>query len=421
MRKQRRLSDCSETRAFPAEVAATGLRGAIGRLLNPSKEASKALGRLGVTATDSTGKMRPFSDIIGDLEKAGLSAGDAMKIFGQRAGPVMLNLVSTGSGALKDFTKELENSEGAAQKMADTMLEGLHGSFVKLDSAVDTAMVSVGEGVSGVLIPVLDQLAKSASAVGDAFESTEERQSESALKTIEDWRRVRNWFDDYQTWFEHRTGVAAEKAEEALRDRIQKQAEESWAAWREGAEDAGEATDDFAVSTEGAVQPTEELKRSMKGLIRNVEGVQLKFGQLTEKDFPNLIQTIADIPDQRDWKITGEEIGSPLMTGIVYAVEEGAPEVVSMAESFSDDIAAALLNGQNVSEALESAFKATAIPGIAKAVGRLHWEHRREGGGAQDCGADRWPHRRRAGRAGLGVPLEDHGRAVVCLQRRDGR
>ena len=114
------------------------------------------------------------------------------------------------------------------------MLEGLHGSFVKLESAVDTAMVNVGEGVSGVLIPVLDQLAKSATAVGDAFDSTEKQQSEAAKKTIEDWKKVQSWYDGYQTWFEERTGIAAEKAEEALRDRIQAQAEESWAAWREG-------------------------------------------------------------------------------------------------------------------------------------------------------------------------------------------
>ena len=356
-------------KGVPAEVAATGLRGAISRLLNPSKEAAKALDRLGVTATDASGEMRPLDDIIGDLEKSGLSAGDAMQIFGQRAGPVMLNLVSTGADNFRKFTRELENSEGAAQDMADTMLEGLHGSFVKLESAVDTAMVNVGEGVSGVLVPVLDQLAKSATAVGDAFQDTEERQSESAQKTIEDWRRVQDWFDGYTTWFEERTGIAAEKAEEALRDRIQKQADESWEAWRAGAEKAAEATDDFAVSTGEAEPPVEELTRSMKGLIKNVEGVQAKFGQLTAEDFPNLIQTIADIPYQRDWKLTGEEIGSPLMTGIVYAVEEGAPEVVSMAESFSDDIATALLNGQNVSEALESAFKATAIPGIAKNAG----------------------------------------------------
>ena len=42
---------------------------------------------------------------------------------------------------------------------------------------------------------------------------------------------------------------------------------------------------------------------------------------------------------------------------------------MSLAESFSDDIATALLNGQSVSEALESAFKANAIPGIAKSSG----------------------------------------------------
>ena len=122
-------------------------------------------------------------------------------------------------------------------------------------------------------------------------------------------------------------------------------------------------------ATTEAAGATDEVTRSMAGLITNIEGVQLKFGQLTAEDFPNLIQTIADIPNQRDWKITGEEIGGPLMVGLSGAVEEGAPEVVSTAESFSDDIATALLNGQSVSEALESAFKANIVKNIAKESG----------------------------------------------------
>ena len=260
-------------KGVPAEVAATGLRGAISRLLNPSKEASEALTRLGVTATDSTGEMRPFADILGDLEKGGLSAGDAMKIFGQRAGPVMLNLVSTGTERFRKFTKELENSEGAAQDMADTMVEGLHGSFVKLDSAVDTAMVNIGESISGILIPVLTQAAESATALGDAFQGAGEVQSESARRTIEDWEKVRAWFDEYTTWYEDRTGVTAQKAEEALRDRIRDAADEAWKVWREGAEEAAGAT---GVATE-AIEDNTGAVDDNSGAVEASEAVWKKW------------------------------------------------------------------------------------------------------------------------------------------------
>ena len=65
----------------------------------------------------------------------------------------------------------------------------------------------------------------------------------------------------------------------------------------------------------------------------------------------------------------GPEAFDLIEPGLVAATEPAMEEVVSLAESFSDDIATALLNGQSVSEALESAFKATAIPGIAKGAG----------------------------------------------------
>ena len=279
-------------KGVPAEVAATGLRGAIARLLNPSKEAAAVLTRLGVTGTDAAGEMRPLEDIIGDLEKSGLSAGDAMEIFGQRAGPVMLNLVATGAENFREFTRELENSGGAAQDMADVKMEGLHGSFVRLESAVDTAMISIGEGLSGVLIPVLDQVAESATAAGDAFGAVGEQQSESAKKTIEDWKKVQTWFEDYNTWFEERTGVAAEKAETALRDRIQAQAETAWGAWRTGATDAAKATEEVLPKVAAVVPVIQEVTRRWVVQNKEVQGVISSHYELG-----NVIRDIEDVLD----------------------------------------------------------------------------------------------------------------------------
>lgn len=113
-----------------ASVAGTTLRGALSKLVAPTRVGTQVLQRLGVVTTDTEGKLLPLADIIGQFETKGLTAADAMRLFGQRAGPGMLTLVEQGSDALKRFTAELELSGGTAQEIADIQLEGLRGAFL---------------------------------------------------------------------------------------------------------------------------------------------------------------------------------------------------------------------------------------------------------------------------------------------------
>ena len=117
---------------FQGEMGGTALRGAMSKLLNPTKAAQKILDKLGISAVTSTGRSqdRCMKSWVNSRKRA-WTAGDAMKIFGQRAGPGMLALVSQGSNALVDLTGELKNAEGTAQKTADIMSGGLSGSYQK--------------------------------------------------------------------------------------------------------------------------------------------------------------------------------------------------------------------------------------------------------------------------------------------------
>ena len=130
---------------FQGETGGTALRGSMSKLLNPTKAAQKVLDKLGISAVTSTGGLKPLHAIVGQFEDVGLTAGDAMKIFGQRAGPGMLALVSQGSDALVDLTGELKNAEGTAQKTADIMGGGLWGAIKKIQSIVESAYISLGE------------------------------------------------------------------------------------------------------------------------------------------------------------------------------------------------------------------------------------------------------------------------------------
>src|SRR5690606_27243350 len=87
-----------------ASMAGTSLRGAITRLLNPTRQINDVLNRLGIQTRDSSGNLLSLADILEQLERRGATAGDMMIIFGQRAGPAMQALVDQGSVALRQFT-----------------------------------------------------------------------------------------------------------------------------------------------------------------------------------------------------------------------------------------------------------------------------------------------------------------------------
>lgn len=148
-----------------ASMAGTTLRGSIAKLLNPSAEAVKVLERLGVTAVDSSGKLVPFSDVIEQLGKGGATTADIFKIFGQRAGPGVAVLLSQGSAAIRELTKELEGAGGAAKEAAEVQLEGLNGALIKMKSAVEGAAISIGEQLAPFIAKGADGIREFAAGV----------------------------------------------------------------------------------------------------------------------------------------------------------------------------------------------------------------------------------------------------------------
>jgi hypothetical protein len=108
-------------------MAGTTLRRAFSELLSPTAKAEKILTSLGVNAVTSSGKLRPFADILRDLKTTGLTAAQAMEIFGQRGGPGMIALLTRGSGALSSLTNDLRNSQGAAEDMSQAFRTTVKG------------------------------------------------------------------------------------------------------------------------------------------------------------------------------------------------------------------------------------------------------------------------------------------------------
>lgn len=141
-----------------ASMAGTSLRGSITRLLTPSNEAADTMDQLGLNVLDASGNLVGLDEIIRQLEASGATTADMMTIFGQRAGPAMMALVSQGSDALVDFTSELENAGGTAERVASVQMEGFNGALTELKSAAEGAMIAIGDaGLLEALTQVAEQ------------------------------------------------------------------------------------------------------------------------------------------------------------------------------------------------------------------------------------------------------------------------
>ena len=136
-----RLSDAG----IQGEEAGTVLKTMLARLAAPTGKLEKLMTATGISVKDTTGKMLPLNDIIAQLAPHADNTGLMFELLGTRGANAGLILGSLASDDLNNLTAELENSEGAAQTMADTMSGGLWGSIKSIQSIVESAYISLGE------------------------------------------------------------------------------------------------------------------------------------------------------------------------------------------------------------------------------------------------------------------------------------
>jgi pimeloyl-ACP methyl ester carboxylesterase len=159
--------------------AGTGLRSVLLRLAAPPTEAAKALERLGVSTKDASGNMRPFGDILSDVDRSmkDLNLGSAEQIeiqnalFGKTAiasGAILQQAAANGELSAK--TKELMESQGAAAEMAKIMNDNLAGAFKRLQSAIEGFQIQLVSGTNPALQGFVDFAANAINVLTDMME-----------------------------------------------------------------------------------------------------------------------------------------------------------------------------------------------------------------------------------------------------------
>lgn len=141
--------------------AGTALRNIFTRMAKPTGESAKAMEQLGISITDSSGKMKDFDTIMGDLRKgfAGLSEAEKAQAASALAGQEgMSGLLAIVNSSDKDFNKlkdSIYDADGASQQMAETMMDNLPGAITLAKSALEGLGIRIGEVITPAVTKVV--------------------------------------------------------------------------------------------------------------------------------------------------------------------------------------------------------------------------------------------------------------------------
>lgn len=177
----------------------TALRTMLTNLAKPSKDVSEYMEALGVSLTDSEGRMLSLSGLLGQLRDrfADLSEAEqaeyAAGIAGKEAMSGLLAVVNASEADYRKLAEAIGDCSNASYEMSQTRLDNYAGQVTLLNSAVDGLKLAVGEqlepvlrnlasgatdAVTGVtelletcpaLVPILSGLVASAGALAAAF------------------------------------------------------------------------------------------------------------------------------------------------------------------------------------------------------------------------------------------------------------
>lgn len=145
-----------------ASQAGTSLRSLLTNLTRPVGQAEDAINALGISITNTDGSVKPLSQTLQDLRAKFGALTDSEKaqyaamLAGQEGMSGLLAIVNASDQEFESLTEQINNSSGAAQKMADVMMDNLSGKFELFTGVLDSMKMSLGEKFKPYLIEALE-------------------------------------------------------------------------------------------------------------------------------------------------------------------------------------------------------------------------------------------------------------------------
>lgn len=142
-------------------AAGSSLSAVVNSLSTPKKEAKKTLSKLGIETIDADGNLRDVPTVLAEIDQAMSGMGSGVKrnllstIFGMKdANAAEILMTHASSGALQEYEKKLLE-QGSTQSIVDKQNATTIGETLKLNSAVESLSLTIGN----VLLPSVASMA----------------------------------------------------------------------------------------------------------------------------------------------------------------------------------------------------------------------------------------------------------------------
>ena len=163
--------------------AGTALRTIMNNLSDEVKITGAALGEVTIATTNADGSMRDLSDILADCRGAfeQLSESEraqaAEALVGKNAMSGFLALMNAAPEDIEKLSTAIDNCDGTAAQMAETMQDNLVGQLTILKSQIQELAISFGE----MLMPAIRKIVSRIQAFIDKLNGMSESQRKAVL------------------------------------------------------------------------------------------------------------------------------------------------------------------------------------------------------------------------------------------------
>ena len=148
------------------EKAGTALRGALSKLLKPSKSNAKAMRELGFSVEEFQSGSLKLPDIIDRIKESTKGWTEAerssaiARAFGVEAQTGMNALINQGGDALRNLTKETENARGYTKKLSNELSKSSKNGVERFKSSLEVLQINIGQKLLPLLTPMIDKANK---------------------------------------------------------------------------------------------------------------------------------------------------------------------------------------------------------------------------------------------------------------------
>jgi TP901 family phage tail tape measure protein len=179
-----------DTSAALAVLSNSGLKGSragrsldqmLSGLIDLTPQATKALAKMGLTATDIDPRIHGLRGAMDNLTKAGFGIEQAFEMFSQNSARAIIRLTGTGIASFDDMRANFGKNTDELGRLAEEMTDNLLGSWAKLRNSLDEMIISGSTSIthslnalvkllhSLVQTPVLGKLAIGIGVLGTAI------------------------------------------------------------------------------------------------------------------------------------------------------------------------------------------------------------------------------------------------------------